>query len=324
MRIQELAGVVGILPTPLTDDGELDDDGLRHLVRHCVEVGLDGVVVLGSNGEFPYLSKGEKRRVMGVAAEAAGGRIPVIGSASATATDHAVDLARAAKEVGCDAVMAAVPTYWRVGLDEAREHVAAIAREGGLPVFFYYFPEVTGLVLRPEEIASIAALDGVVGAKVTISNLPFLRALIEKTRVHDWRVFTGSSFLLDPCLRAGGAGVFCPLPLLVPELVRELAEASRSEDRERADRIQKRLHRALPLFSGKPLSPTLQALAFSLRSRAPYRGPGGRPAPSHALVKEALRQRGHPITGMVRRPHRPADAAQRELVRRTLEQLYRR
>lgn len=324
VRIQDLEGIVAILPTPLAADGEIDDDGLRHLVRHCVDSELAGVVVLGSNGEFPYLSTGEKRRVTGVAAEAAGGRIPVIGTASATATEHAVELARAAKEVGCSAVMAAVPSYWRVGLDEAREHIAAVAREGGLPVFYYHFPEVTGLVLRPEEIASIAALDGVVGAKITVSNLPFLRALIEKTRPHGWRVFSGTSFLLDPCLRAGGAGVFCPLPLLVPGMVRELAEASRGGDRERADRIQKRLLRAIPLFSGVAKAPSLQSLGFKVLSRAPYRGPGARPAPSHGLLKEALRQRGHPITGMVRRPHRPADAAQRELVRQTLEQLHRR
>ena len=323
MRIQDLEGVVAILPTPLTEDGDLDDEGLRYLVRHCVEAGLDGVVVLGSNGEFAYLSSSEKRRVMGVAAEAAGGRIPVIGTASATATERAVALARSAKEVGCSAVMAAVPSYWRVGADDAREHMAAIAREGGLPVFFYYFPEVTGTILRPEEIASIAALDGVVGAKVTVSNVRFLRELIRRTRSHDWRVFTGTSFLLHACRSAGGAGVFCPLPLLVPALVRELDRASRSGERDRALRIQKRLLRAIPLSSGIGRAPALQALGFSLLSRAPYRGPGARPAPPHALLKEALRQRRHPISGMVRRPHRPADASQRELVRRTLARLDR-
>jgi len=321
VNVAELEGVVPILPTPLHADGELDEAGMGHLVAHCVQAGLDGVVLLGSNGEFPYLSFDEKRRAMAAAVAGAGGRIPVIGTASAAGTTQAVELARAAKEAGCDAVMATIPTYWRVGAGEARDHVAAVAREGGLPVFFYYFPEVTGLVLRPPQIAEIAAVDGVVGAKITVANARFLRRVIEQTRPHGWKVFTGTSFLLADCLRAGGAGVFCPLPLLVPRAVKALEHAVRQGDGDRARDLQHRLRWATPLFSGMAAAPGLQARGFAWLAAAPYLGPGRRPAPTHGLLKEALRQRGHPIAGAVRPPHRPADSRQQELVRRSLAAL---
>jgi len=318
VNIAELEGVVAILPTPLHPDGELDEEGMRHLVAHCAEAGLDGVVLLGSNGEFPYLSFEEKRRAMAAAAAGSEGRIPVIGTASATGTLEAISLARAAKEVGCDAVMAAVPTYWKVRAGEARDHMAAVAQEGGLPLFFYYFPEVTGLVLRPEEIAAIAAVEGVVGAKITVANARFLRRVIQQTRPHRWRVFTGTTFLLSDCLRAGGAGAFCPLPLLVPRAVKALERAVREEDEPRARDLQHRLRRGAPLFSGIAAAPGLQARGFAWLAAAPYLGPGRRPAPTHGLLKEALRQRGHPIAGTVRGPHRPADSRQQEVVRRAL------
>ena len=321
MSMRDLGGIVAILPTPLGDDGGLDLAGLQHLVRHCADAGLDGAVVLGSNGEYPYLTFEEKRRAMTTAAGAAAGRLPLVGTASAPGTDEAVALARAAKEAGCDAVMAAVPAYWRVGADEARDHVAAVAREGGLPVFFYHFPEVTGLALRPDEIAAVAALDGVVGAKITVSNARVLREVVRATRHRGWRVFAGTSFLLEACVAAGGAGVFCPLPLLAPALVRALDRALHDGDAERAGALQARVRRALPLFSGMGASPRLQAWAFAALAHAPYTGPGRRPAPTHALLKEALRQRGHPIGPAVRPPHQPATPAQCELVRRTLERL---
>ncbi len=323
MGVETLAGIVPILPTPLDASGALDLEGMRHLVRFSVEKGFDGVVVLGSNGEFPYLSFDEKRRVMAAAVEAASGAVPVIGTASAWATEDAIALARAAREVGCDAVMAALAAYWRVSAGEAREHFSALAREGGLPVFFYHFPAATGLILTPREIAGIAAIEGVVGCKLTVTSARFLRRVIEETRPRGWKVFAGTTFLLDVCLAAGGAGVFCPLPLLAPELVRRWFAAARAGEVQRARELRNRVLRAVPLFSGAAAPPWLQALGFRTLSHLPSCGAGRRPAPTHALLKEALRQRGHPVAETVRRPLRPATPWQRELVRRVLAALDR-
>jgi uncharacterized protein (DUF2147 family) len=77
MNVAMLEGVVPVLPTPLSENLQLDEAGLRHLVRFCIKKGFSGVVVLGSAGEFPYLSFDEKERVMAVAAEEGSGRIPV-------------------------------------------------------------------------------------------------------------------------------------------------------------------------------------------------------------------------------------------------------
>ncbi len=299
--------------------GEIDQAGLRHLVRFCADRGLNGAVVLGSNGEFPYFTFEEKCRVMAVAAEASAGRIPVIGTASAYGTDEAVALARAAGAAGCKAVMAVLPTYFKVDAEAARRHFRAIASEGGLPVFFYYFPEVSGLVLKPPDIADIAAVDGVVGAKITVANRHFLKRVTEESREYGWRVFTGTTFLLRRCLEFGGAGVFCPLPLIVPEEAKSIYEYTQRGDRTRAARAQRRLLKALPLFSGLNAPTSLQALGFRLLSSAPYSGPGKRMPPSHTLMKEALRLAGHPISNTVRRPFTAVDEAQSRLVRRTLE-----
>jgi len=321
VRAAELSGVVPILPTPLHPDGEVDEAGVRHLVAFCAGKGLDGAVVLGSNGEFPYLSFDEKRRVMGAAAEAAGGRIPVIGTASAYGTDEAVELARAAKASGCTAALAVLPQYFAVAREGVLRHYETVAREGGLPILYYHFPEVSGLSLPPREIARIGAVDGVVGAKITVANAPFLRCVIRATRARRWGVFTGLSLLLEPCLAAGGAGAFCPLPLLAPDAVRGLAEACRAGDRERARALQRDLLRALPLLSGMQAPAGAQALGFRILSRAPVPIGPRRAPPTHALLKEALRLQGHPVGSAVRPPHAAASEAQSALVARTLREL---
>lgn len=320
MEIKNLEGLVAILPTPFTEDGKVDENGVKHLVRAAVEKGLSGVVVLGSNAEFPYLRFEEKVQVMGAAAEAAEKKIPVIGTASAWGTEQAIALAKEAEKAGCDAVMAALPAYFRIELKHAVGHYRTLAERSGLPIFYYHIPDAAGWSVPAEDMARIAEIDNVVGAKITVINRPFLKETIEATRQYGWKVFTGISFLLKDCLDFGGSGVFCPLPLIATADVKELWEAVKSGDRTRAGRVQDKLLRAIPLFNGSELSPSILARGFKVMVRLPYR-PGGRIFASHGLVKEALRLQGYPITNKVRRPYQEVDLKQAGLVRRTMQDL---
>jgi 4-hydroxy-tetrahydrodipicolinate synthase len=71
-------GIYVIVPTPLKDNEELDSAGLKHLLNYYVESGCHGVVVLGSGGEFAYLSYEERTRVTKDAIEAVAGRVPLV------------------------------------------------------------------------------------------------------------------------------------------------------------------------------------------------------------------------------------------------------
>jgi len=314
-------GIFAILVTPLTEDDRVDEKGVRHLVDFACDQGLQGVVVLGSNGEFPYLSDEEKLRVMAAAADQARGRLPVLAGASAFGTDQAIAYARAAKAAGCDGVMAALPLYFAVTLSQVKAHVQALAQEGGLPVFFYYFPETTGLKLEPEELAEIAAIPGVPGAKLTLTNRSFLKKTIAATRPQNWAVFAGTSFLLADTLEFGGAGVFCPLPLIGPQELRGIHQAFSRGDRGQARALQDKVLRAIPIMTGMSLPPAALAAGFKLLSSRRYKGPPARTKPGHHLVKEALRLQGHPITNRVRRPFAPVTPKESELVKKTLADL---
>ena len=110
--------------------------------------------------------------------------------------------------------MAALPLYFDLDLDGTAKHFKTLAEDGGLPIYYYHFPAVTGLRIKAKDMGRIAEIDGVVGSKVTVINRPFLKKTINATRQHNWKVFTGTSLLLNDCLEFGGAGVFCPLPLV--------------------------------------------------------------------------------------------------------------
>jgi len=320
VALKDMEGLVAIVLTPFTEDGKIDEPGVKHLVRAANEKGLDGVVVLGSNSEYPYLRFEEKVQVMNAAADAAQNKIPVIGTASAWSTDEAIELSREAEKAGCDAVMAALPSFFKLEFDEVVEHFRTLAAKTSLPIYYYHFPDITGWSVQPAKLARIAEIENIVGAKITVINRPFLKKTIKATAPFDWKVFTGTTFLLRDCLEFGGAGVFCPLPLIGHADIKNLYEALKSGDRGRGKKLQDKILLSIPLFTAASIPPAILAKGFKAMVRMPYR-PGKRPFACQGLVKEALRLRGYPVTGKVRGPYREANPDQRKLVEKTLENL---
>ncbi len=319
MENPELQGIMGIVPTPLTDDGDVDESGLSHLIEHCVDSGLHGAVVLGSDGDFPFLTCEQKRTVIRTACEAGAKKIPVITGATAFGTREAVEYARLAGDAGCQAVLAALPMYWRLGLEEIKLHFKELANQGGLPIIFYHFPETTSTVLSPEEIAQVTALSGVHGAKITVMNRSFLKRIIKLTRTGLSAVFAGSSFMMRHTLKNGGAGVLCPLPLIAPEDCLALYNAMDQGEMDKAQDLQDHLLGALPIMTELDYAPSVSIPYFKAMAAKPYTGPPERPSSTVALVKEALRLQGHPVTSVVPGPCPPITREQSDLVKKTLE-----
>lgn len=318
MENADLQGVFGVVPTPLTETGEVDEEGLAALVRHCRDRGLHAGVILGSNGEFPYFTFEEKVRILRVAARAAEGRLPLIGTASAFSTVEAVALARVCKEEGYAAVMAALLGYFQPDFEAVKAHFETLAREGGLPVIFYYFPETTGLALAPDEIAELAEVPGIHGVKITVLNRSFIKRIISLTRTRMWAVFAGSAFLLRDTLQNGGAGCICPLPVIAPAACLEVYDLMKNGKLDAAKTAQEKVLGALPIFNGMDVPDAVNTTWFRATALKPYSGPADRSVSAVAAVKEALRLQGLPVTAVVRAPQSPLSRAQAKLVKKTL------
>jgi 4-hydroxy-tetrahydrodipicolinate synthase len=102
-------GIFVIIVTPFTDNLELDEIGLRKVVRFSVECGAHGLVGPANASEFPTLSDDERRRWIEIVAHEAGGQVPVIAATTSGHALPAVALSRFAQQVGADGVMAMPP-----------------------------------------------------------------------------------------------------------------------------------------------------------------------------------------------------------------------
>ena len=112
-------GVIPILATPFNDDESLDLASWRRLLEFMVDLGVDGVTILGVLGESNRLNDDERQTLIEAAVTVIGKRVPIIVGTSATGTRTAQHLSRMAQNLGADAVMVtpakeAVPSEDRI------------------------------------------------------------------------------------------------------------------------------------------------------------------------------------------------------------------
>ncbi len=282
-------GSIAALPTPFGEgSGELDLAAFGALVDHHVASGTEGLVVCGTTGETPTLTREERRSLIAACVEAAGGRVPVIAGVGTNATRSTVDELESAEELGVDGLLVVTPYYNRPSQAGLRLHFDAVAAAATLPVVLYNVPARTGVDLLPETAADLARRHAnVVAIKEASPSVERLRELVA-TRALD--VLCGEDTLAVKALRLGAAGWIGVLPNLAPAAAAELVGIAHT-DPARCDAIW------------EELSPYLDVLALDVN-----------PVP----VKAALARQGRMSAG-VRPPLAPLDAAAAKQLERRLE-----
>lgn len=107
--LTRLHGIVTVLNTPFTAADAVDVDALQAHVEHAIGAGVAGFLVPALASEVTKLTEAERRLIVRAVLEAARGRVPVIGGASAADAPTREQAARQLIELGCDGILAAIP-----------------------------------------------------------------------------------------------------------------------------------------------------------------------------------------------------------------------
>lgn len=233
----DLHGVNPILPTPFTASGELDVGSLERLIDLQLEVGVDGVAILGFLGEAHKLSEAERRTVVETVVARAAGNMPVWVGVRALGTAGAVEQARDAQARGAAAVFVA-PIAPQ---DDAAlyRHYRAVAEAVDLPVIVHDYPASFGITLSPELLARLAN-EGL-ARYIKLEDPPVLTKLSRVRALTDGRVGVfgglGGEYFLEE-LQRGALGIMTgfAFPEVLVRIYREyrsgdVAAATRTFDR---------------------------------------------------------------------------------------------
>ncbi|CAM2193322.1 4-hydroxy-tetrahydrodipicolinate synthase [Paraburkholderia kururiensis] len=278
-------GIVPALITPMSENEEVDEAGLRTLVDRLIDAGVHGLFVLGTNGEFIALSEAEKLRVARIAVDQARSRVPVIAGTGAYATRDVIELNRKMEDVGVDAVSVITPYFNGATQQELFTHYERIARGTSLPVMLYTIPAKAGVTLNVDTVRRLAEIPNIRGIKDSGGDFDRLLQLINLRR-DDFAVFTGTDSMILWTLIAGGDGAVAATTNAVPSVVMSIWNSFQSGDIDTARRAQESLRALRDAFALGTMPVVLKTAAAMLGMPA---GPARSPAqPLDAAARERL------------------------------------
>ncbi|MEK9833077.1 MAG: dihydrodipicolinate synthase family protein [Rhodospirillaceae bacterium] len=242
------SGVWPVAPTPFTDDGEIDTEGMTRVLDCMIDQGVDGICILANFSEQFLLSDDERDRLTRLSLEHVAGRVPVIVTASHFATDIVAARARQAAELGADMIML-MPPYHGALLRGTPDQIFAqfaAAGDAGITIMVQDAP-LSGTELPVDLLVRMAReIEAVKCFKIECAQAANkLRALIAAGGDAIEGPFDGEegiTLLAD--LDAGATG--CMTSAMIPDLVRPAIAAHLAGDRDAAKTIYERL---LPLIN---------------------------------------------------------------------------
>lgn len=172
---EKFCGVLPALLTPFTKDGKVNDKAIADLVELNIGKHVDGFYVGGSTGEGLLLTVEERKQLFAAAAKANAGRTTMIAHVGTICTDHAIELARCAADLGYDAISAVAPYYYAFSYDAVKGYYNDIANSVDLPMIMYNFPAANGFGLTKERAEDFFRNPKFIGIKHTNADLFMLQ-----------------------------------------------------------------------------------------------------------------------------------------------------
>jgi len=212
------------LVTPFNQDMQIDFDALASLVEYQIDNGTDFLVVQGTTGESPTLSKSEKMDVLNEVIEINEGRCKIVygvgGNNTAAVAESLADLPK-----GVDGILSVSPYYNKPIQKGIVAHYKIVADSTDLPIILYNVPGRTGSNVAPETTLELAEVRNIVTVKEASGNMEQIMQII-KYRPSGFGVLSGDDNLTMPLIAAGADGVISVVANAFPALFSSMVHAA--------------------------------------------------------------------------------------------------
>jgi 4-hydroxy-2-oxoglutarate aldolase len=290
-----IRGIFAPIPTPFVE-GEISYEKLAENIAKWEKTGLAGLVVMGSNGEAPYLDEDEKVEMWAFTRKHLSPDKMLVAGTGQESTRATIRLTRKAAQAGAQAALVISPNYFKANMtvDALERFYTEVADESPIPVLVYNMPGNTGLNLSSSLVVRLSKHPNIAGVKDSSGNIVQISEMI-RGAPDDFSVFAGSASFLLPAVVMGAKGGTLATANVVPDLCVEIYELALAGKVQEAREIQ------------------LSILELNALVTAKY-GVAG--------LKAALDMAGY-FGGEPRRPMLPASEDARAEIRQALERLGR-
>ncbi|CAI3132545.1 4-hydroxy-tetrahydrodipicolinate synthase [Acinetobacter calcoaceticus] len=239
-QAQTIQGSIVAIVTPMLKDGGVDWKGLEKLVEWHIEQGTNSIVAVGTTGEASTLSMEEHTQVIKEIIRVANKRIPIIAGTGANSTREAIELTKAAKDLGADAALLVTPYYNKPTQEGLYQHYKAIAEAVELPLILYNVPGRTGVDLANDTAVRLAEIPNIVGIKDATGDVPRGKALIDALD-GKMAVYSGDDETAWELMLLGADGNISVTANVAPKAMSEVCAVAIAKDEQQAKTINNKI-----------------------------------------------------------------------------------
>jgi 4-hydroxy-tetrahydrodipicolinate synthase len=246
-----LKGVFTPVVTIFDERGEIDYEGNKRVIERLIKAGVDGILFLGSIGEFFTISIEEKFKFITFAAKTVDKRTKVLIGTGGTIVEEVVSLTQYADSEGADGAVIISPYYFTLDEESLYRYYAQAAESVDMPILLYNFPDRTSVSLSPQLIHNLARdFKNIAGIKDTVDNISHTRKVIAEVRedIKEFSVFSGFDEYFVPNLVSGGSGIITGLTNIAPELFVNLYKDFEKGDLNAVMEGQKKINILMELY----------------------------------------------------------------------------
>ncbi len=236
-----IKGIHAPVPTAFHEDGTLCEEGFKKNLEFWAVSPLDGIIVSGSNGELPFLTREDRMDLTRWAREAAPKEIPILCGAHFPSTRETIECAKAVADCGADAVLVLPPHYFKgQGMEGAKHYFNEVADASPIPVVLYNMPANTGVNLEFDAILALSEHPNIVGVKDTSGDITKLSYLCARAP-EGFAVFCGSGNYYLAALACGVHGGTLGVSNIYPGACKVLENLFKENKIEEAKKLQHRI-----------------------------------------------------------------------------------
>ncbi len=234
----DLHGIFPPIPTPFVG-GDVAYDKLAANIEKWSKTGLKGLVVMGSNGEYVYLSAEEKRKLVEKAVQLTPEHMLVIAGTGCESTKETIELARDCADRGAHAALVVTPHYYGGRMNEAAmlAYFTAVADQSPIPILLYNVPKFTHINMTFRLVAQLSGHPNIVGIKDSTGNVIQLGEFANSVDA-DFNLLVGTAGALFGGLALGCVGGVLALANVAPQNCVEIYQLVKEGNFEAAKKLQ--------------------------------------------------------------------------------------
>ncbi|MHA1196780.1 MAG: dihydrodipicolinate synthase family protein [Promethearchaeota archaeon] len=233
--------IKGIIPPCLTffdKKGDLDEISFREHVDFLIKNGVNGIFLLGSAGEFAYLSDKERMKILEWGVDQINGKIPVLAGISSPSAKISIKWAKIAENLGVDALISICHPYFPLNMNDVYSYFKTVLDKIKLPFIIYNFPMITNYDINLKILKKLSEKENVIGIKDTTVDFSHIKAIKDEIIRENFNIFIGTDLIYPQALEIGIYNAILGSTNLIPRIHVDLYEAVLRKDK---NKIRKNL-----------------------------------------------------------------------------------